>query len=86
MSMPPTFFNIMLHFVVYFVEEVEPRGPVQARWLYLLEMYMKDLKDFAQQKPILRHHGWGYLAKDSKEVFLLWEVVIIGRSRKEECI
>ena len=54
MSMPPTFFNIMLHFVVYFVEEVEPRGPVQARWLYLLEMYMKDLKNVVGQKPILK--------------------------------
>ena len=51
--MPPTFFNIMLHFVVYFVEEVEPRGPVQARWLYLLEMYMKDLKNDVGQKTYL---------------------------------
>ena len=54
MSLPPTFFNIMLRFVVYFVEEVELCGPIQARWSYLLEMYMKDLKNFAGQKPILK--------------------------------
>ena len=68
MSMPPTFFNIMLHFVVYFVEEVEPRGPVQAR--YLLKMYMKDLKNVVGQKPILKV-AWMRLPYLAKETFLL---------------
>ena len=51
---PPTFFNIMPHFVAYLAKEVELYGLVQARWLYFLERFTTHLRNFVQQKPILK--------------------------------
>ena len=41
---PPAFFDVMTHLVIHAVEEVGQYGPVNARWMYPMERYMKLLK------------------------------------------
>ncbi|XP_024006560.1 uncharacterized protein LOC112083065 [Eutrema salsugineum] len=43
---PPSFFDIMVHLVVHLGREARLCGPVQFRWMYPFERYMKVLKDF----------------------------------------
>lgn len=69
MFVPPTFFDIQPHFVVHLVEDVELRGPIQARWLYFLERYMKDLKNFV----------WTYLEGSINEGDLAKEAFLFGK-------
>jgi hypothetical protein len=45
---PPTFFNIMAHLPVHLVEQLFICGPVHCRWMYLIERYMKTLKDYVR--------------------------------------
>ncbi|KAL5563237.1 hypothetical protein UlMin_032984 [Ulmus minor] len=43
---PPSFFDPMIHLVVHLPREVRLCGPVQFRWMYHFERYMKVLKGF----------------------------------------
>ncbi|KAI5311767.1 hypothetical protein L3X38_040940 [Prunus dulcis] len=47
---PPSFFDIMVHLVVYLVREVRLCGPVYFRWMYPFERYMKVLKGYVQNR------------------------------------
>ena len=44
MEFPPAFFDIMTHHSYHLVRELDLCGPVSARWMYLVERYMKTLK------------------------------------------
>jgi Domain of unknown function (DUF4218) len=41
---PPAFFDVMTHLIVHAVEELGQYGPVNGRWMYPMERYMKLLK------------------------------------------
>ena len=43
---PPSFFDPMIHLIVHLAREVRLCGPVQFRWMYHFERYMKVLKGF----------------------------------------
>lgn len=45
---PPSFFDIMIHLMVYLVREVRLCGPVHFRWMYPFERYMKTLKGYVR--------------------------------------
>jgi hypothetical protein len=44
MHFPPSFFDIMTHFMYYLVDELHMCGPVVIKWMYPIERYMKTLK------------------------------------------
>ena len=50
---PPSFFDPMSHLLVHLVEEMHLCGPIQNRWMYPLEMYMKYMKSYVQNKAHL---------------------------------
>ena len=43
---PPTFMNIMSHLPIHLVEELFMCGLVHTHWMYPMERYMKNLKDY----------------------------------------
>ena len=45
---PPTFFDIMIHLVMHLPEEAILEGPVQMRWMYPFEKFMKTLKEYVR--------------------------------------
>ena len=45
---PPSFFDIMTHFTVHLIEELEQCGPVHSRWCYPVERYMGVLADYVR--------------------------------------
>jgi hypothetical protein len=47
---PRGFFDIMTYLSVHLVEEFFICGPVQCRWMYPMEQYMKILKDYVRTK------------------------------------
>jgi hypothetical protein len=47
---PLSFFNIMTHLMLHLVEELFLCGPVHTRWMYPMERYMKNLKDYVRTK------------------------------------
>ena len=50
MCFPPSFFNSQEHYLVHLVEEIEQCGPIHIRTMWLVERYMKVLKQFVRQK------------------------------------
>jgi hypothetical protein len=48
MEFPPSFFDVMIHLPYYIVEELDMCGPVTTRWMYLVERYMKTLKNYVR--------------------------------------
>ena len=44
MEFPLSFFDIMTHLPYHLVQELDLCGPMSARWMYLVERYMKTLK------------------------------------------
>lgn len=50
---PPSFFDPMSHLPVHLVEELHLCGPVQNRWMYPLEWYMKYMKLYVWNKARL---------------------------------
>ena len=42
---PPSFFDIMMHLPYHLARELNLCGPVSANWMYLVEQYMKVLKN-----------------------------------------
>ncbi|XP_022893856.1 uncharacterized protein LOC111408317 [Olea europaea var. sylvestris] len=47
---PPSFFNIMVHLKIHIGREVRLCGPVQYRWMYPFERYMKVLKEYVMNR------------------------------------
>ena len=50
---PLAFFDPMSHLPVHLVEELKLCGPVQNRWMYPLERYMKYMKTYVRNKARL---------------------------------
>ncbi|XP_071740713.1 uncharacterized protein [Rutidosis leptorrhynchoides] len=46
----PSFFDIMIHLVMYLPEEAVQGGLVYMRWMYPFERYMKKLKNYIRNK------------------------------------
>jgi hypothetical protein len=49
-ELPPSFFDIIMHFLVHLVEELEICGLVHTRWMYPIEHYLKTLKGYVFNK------------------------------------
>ncbi|XP_022846332.1 uncharacterized protein LOC111369080 [Olea europaea var. sylvestris] len=47
---PPSFFDIMVHLTIHIGREVRLCGPVQYRWMYPFERYMKVLKGYVMNR------------------------------------
>jgi hypothetical protein len=47
-AFPPTFMDIMSHLIIHLVEELYICGPIQSRWMYPIEYYLKTLKDYVR--------------------------------------
>jgi Domain of unknown function (DUF4218) len=47
---PPSFFDVMTHLMIHIVEELDLCGPVNIRWMYPIERYLKTLKGFVRNK------------------------------------
>ena len=45
MEFPPSFFDVMTHLPYHIAKELDLCGPVNARWMYPVERYMKVLKN-----------------------------------------
>ena len=50
MIFPPSFFDIMVHLLVHLPEEAKIAGPVQYRWMYPIERYLRILKSYVRNK------------------------------------
>jgi len=48
MYFPPTFFDIMVHLIIYLVREIKCCGPIYLRWMYPVKRYMKILKGYTK--------------------------------------
>ncbi|XP_022873154.1 uncharacterized protein LOC111392118 [Olea europaea var. sylvestris] len=48
--LPPSFFDIMVHLTIHIGKEVHLCGPVQYRWMYPFERYMKVLKGYVMNR------------------------------------
>jgi hypothetical protein len=46
MTMPPVFFDIMMHLVLHLVEELDMASPIHTRWMYCVERLNKVLKGY----------------------------------------
>ncbi|XP_039140530.1 uncharacterized protein LOC120277753 [Dioscorea cayenensis subsp. rotundata] len=47
---PPSFFDIMVHLTIHLVSEAKVAGPVQFRWMYPIERYLRRLKSYVRNK------------------------------------
>ncbi|XP_026451341.1 uncharacterized protein LOC113351602 [Papaver somniferum] len=45
---PPSFFDVMVHLTIHLAREVRLCGPVQYRWIYPFERYMKTFKEYVK--------------------------------------
>ncbi|XP_043719262.1 uncharacterized protein LOC122667127 [Telopea speciosissima] len=45
---PPSFFDIMVHLIIHLAHEASLAGPVQYRWMYPIERFLKQLKDYVR--------------------------------------
>ena len=50
MYFPPSFFDIMIHFIVHLVREIRLCGPVFLWWMYSIKHYMKVLKGYTKNQ------------------------------------
>ncbi|XP_026458487.1 uncharacterized protein LOC113359002 [Papaver somniferum] len=48
MYFPPSFFDVMIHLKIHLAREVRLCGPVQYRWMYPFERYMKIFKEYVK--------------------------------------
>ena len=46
----PSFFDVMIHLVVHLANETRLAGPIQYYWMYLIERFLKKLKDYVGNK------------------------------------
>ena len=68
-EMPTSFFDIQVHLLVHLVDEVKVTGVVSSRWMFIVERYMKTLKDFVHQ----RAQPEASMAKAMAEGWLVYE-------------
>jgi hypothetical protein len=47
---PPTFFDLMTHFIIHLVDELEICGAIATRWCYPIERYLYILKKYVRNK------------------------------------
>lgn len=45
---PPSFFDIMVHLTIHLGREARICGPVQFRWMYSFERYLRDMLGIVQ--------------------------------------
>ncbi|KAK7256468.1 hypothetical protein RIF29_29918 [Crotalaria pallida] len=65
MLFPPSFFTIMVHLTCHLVDEAKLGGPVQYRWMYLVERYLGHLKSLVRNKAQPEGSiAQGYLAEE----------------------
>ena len=50
MIFPPAFFDIMAHLSMHLPEKAIMGGPVQMRWMYPFERFMKTLKEYVRNR------------------------------------
>ncbi|XP_043687648.1 uncharacterized protein LOC122638864 [Telopea speciosissima] len=43
---PPGFFDVMVHLIVHLAQEASLAGLVHYRWMYPIERFLKQLKDY----------------------------------------
>jgi hypothetical protein len=48
MTMPPPFFGIMVHLILYLVNELDMCEPVHTRWMYCVEHLNKVVKRYVR--------------------------------------
>ena len=48
MIFPPSFFDVMMHLPVHLASEAMIAGPVQYRWMYPIERYLRTLKNYVR--------------------------------------
>jgi hypothetical protein len=48
MTMPPSFFDIMVHLILHLVDELDMCGPVHTRWMYCVERLNKVSKGYVR--------------------------------------
>ncbi|XP_058776589.1 uncharacterized protein LOC131650901 [Vicia villosa] len=62
---PPSFFDVMVHLPIHLANEAKLGGPVQYRWMYPIERFLRVLKNYVRNKA--RPEGSiaeGYLAEE----------------------
>ncbi|XP_043687637.1 uncharacterized protein LOC122638852 [Telopea speciosissima] len=62
---PPGFFDVMVHLIVHLASEASLAGPVHYRWMYPIERFLNQLKDYVRNNS--RPEGSiaeGYIAKE----------------------
>jgi hypothetical protein len=47
---PPSFFNVMMHLPIHLAYKAKVAGPVQYRWIYPIERYLRTLKGYVRNK------------------------------------
>lgn len=47
---PPSFFDIMVHLPLHLASEAKIAGPVQYRWMYPIERFLRKLKSYVKNK------------------------------------
>ncbi|CAI0448512.1 unnamed protein product [Linum tenue] len=50
MVFPPAFFDVMVHLAIHLPKEVKLGGPVQFRWMYPIERFLRTLKGTVRNK------------------------------------
>jgi hypothetical protein len=48
MEMPLSLFDVMTHFVVHLIKEIDVCGPIHTRWMYCIEWMNKVLKRYVR--------------------------------------
>ncbi|XP_026430326.1 uncharacterized protein LOC113326872 [Papaver somniferum] len=47
---PPSFFVVMMHLPIHLTQQAKDAGPVQYRWMYPIERYLRKLKSYVRNK------------------------------------
>ncbi|GJR92520.1 hypothetical protein Tco_0264694 [Tanacetum coccineum] len=74
---PPALFDIMVHLVIHLPIEALEGGPINPRWMYPFERYMKKLKDYVQNKAKMEGLiAKGYVAEEALPFssYYFWDV------------
>ena len=46
---PSNFMDLQIHLIIHLIGEVELVGVVSCRWMFFLERYMKNIKEFVRK-------------------------------------
>jgi hypothetical protein len=66
MTMPPSFFDIMVHLILHLVDELDMCGYVHTRWMYCVECLNKILKGYVRNMAQLEASmATGYLMDET---------------------